>query len=85
MPRPTLTPTFKPREPMTAEDRAYNIRMNPANQRQWIDKLTEQDPAKFDAFERRYIQQMDMLLKQGMMLTGPQASRLEQIYTDNTD
>lgn len=81
MPKPTspTNPHRKHREEMTVEDKYHNLKMSPAVQREWVDRILR-DPPWLSTKDNEFIEKMDQWLSKGWKLSKAQAGYLERIY-----
>lgn len=73
----------KPREPMTAADVAYNKRMNPDVQQEWVEKIWDKGRG-MSAWERDFVESVEEQLSDGRRLSERQVEILERIYAERT-
>lgn len=82
MPKPTSPthPVNKRREEMTIEDKYNNLLMSPAVQREWVDKILQDEP-RLTTREQEFVEEVDIWLNKQWKLSEAQAKWLERIYS----
>jgi hypothetical protein len=73
---------MKRREPITSEDREYNARHDPTNQKDWVDACLNSN--KLNTWELDFIASIEVRVESGKDLTDKQAETLEKIYNEKT-
>lgn len=75
---------FKKREEMTAADKAYNLRMDPTVQREWIDACLK-NMEKLNEWEQDFIRSVDVQWNRnqafGYEFSEKQVAALEACYS----
>lgn len=75
---------FKPRQEITAADRAYNVRMNPVNQELWCKKIRAEGWSRMNAWQQNFVDNVERWIYSERGLSEKQAEKLEEIYAEVT-